>query len=249
MTLSDHDFEGTVNRMATVLAVLAHPDDETFICGGTLARFAAAGHRVVLVCATKGEMGRRVGVPPSATRESLPVIRERELKNACGALGVADLKFLGYRDKSLEIQPMEELVNRIVQEMEDEQPDLTITFHEQLGGHPDHCTIGAATTAAFAWWQASEGSLRAALWFLAWSRTAENPSHYGLTTKQIIEVDVATASNAKLQAYRAHETQSDLNEWLHANDKRALARLPSKEFFIEHTGNSAVTDIVGGKGK
>ncbi|WP_207205070.1 PIG-L family deacetylase [Peribacillus sp. TH16] len=80
------------------MVILAHPDDESFLCGGTIAKISKLGVQVTLLCATKGEMGRRMGNPILTTRESLPKLRELELKNACEELGINDhavFKFKG----------------------------------------------------------------------------------------------------------------------------------------------------------
>ncbi len=61
-----------MNNQRKLLAVFAHPDDETFICGGTLARYAKLGVEITLLCATKGAMGRRMGTPPFVNRETMP---------------------------------------------------------------------------------------------------------------------------------------------------------------------------------
>lgn len=57
---------------------------------------------ITYLCATRGEMGRRLGLPPIATRESLPVLREGELREACRTLGISDLRLMGLRDKTLD---------------------------------------------------------------------------------------------------------------------------------------------------
>lgn len=216
--------------METVLAVFAHPDDETFICGGTLAKYAAQGKRVALVCATKGEMGRRLGVPPTATRETLAALRERELQAACDALGVAQLVFLGLRDKTLEIQPFDDLVEAIAQIMDKELPRRVITFHEQYGGHPDHRTIGRAATRAFLSYKARNPASE--LRFVAWAPIARDPGAYGLRAGDVEDVNVADFLDAKLAAFRAHETQSRMNAWLWESDERGREGLGKIEYFI-----------------
>ncbi|MBI4283555.1 MAG: PIG-L family deacetylase [Chloroflexi bacterium] len=81
------------DRRRGLLACLAHPDDETFGCGGSLARCAAEGIQVHLVCATLGEVGE-ISDPSLASRETLPQVREEELRCACRALGIAELHLL-----------------------------------------------------------------------------------------------------------------------------------------------------------
>lgn len=131
-----------------VLVSLAHPDDETFGCGGTIALYTKAGIPVTYICATRGEMGRNMGRPVAATRESLPVIREAELLEAMRILGVKDTRFLGIWDKLVEFQEPEALANRVKAVIEELNPSLVITFHPEYGGHPDHCAIGRATIRA-----------------------------------------------------------------------------------------------------
>lgn len=220
--------------MSTLVAVFAHPDDETFICGGTLAKYATEGHKVVLVCATKGEMGRRMGIPPTATRESIPALRQKELTDACVALGIVDLQFLGLRDKTLEIQPFEQLVRMILSHLERERPEVVITFHEQFGGHADHCTIGAATTAAFQ--RYATGSPQAKLYFVAWSGFVTRAADYGLEKSTFTSIDISAHLTAKMNAYRAHRTQSKMLEWVWQDSKQSMRRLGNTEYFIAGAG-------------
>ena len=94
-----------------VLVVFPHPDDEAFGVSGTMAAYIESGTPVTYACLTLGEMGRNLGDPPFATRESLPLIRKEVLKNAVKVLGLEDLRMLGYRDnlriqrKLLQISP------------------------------------------------------------------------------------------------------------------------------------------------
>ena len=81
----------------TILAVFAHPDDEGFGCGGTLAALVAEGHRVTLICATNGDVGE-ISDPALATRETLPSVRQGELRAAMDLTGILDVRFLNYRD-------------------------------------------------------------------------------------------------------------------------------------------------------
>ena len=84
----------------SLLAVFAHPDDETFGGGGLLAKYAAEGVRVSPVCATRGEVGE-ISDPALATRENLGEVREGELRAACRVLGIEEPIILGYRDSGM----------------------------------------------------------------------------------------------------------------------------------------------------
>ena len=87
---------------ARVLSIHAHPDDQEFTVGGTLAKWARAGSHIVTVCITSGGAGSNEHTPPGMTREALVPIREAEQRQACRALGVSEVIFLGYEDGLLE---------------------------------------------------------------------------------------------------------------------------------------------------
>lgn len=218
--------------MGTLLAVFAHPDDETFMCGGTLAKVALQGHRVAVVCATKGEMGRRMGNPPVATRESLALLREQEMQRACAALSVAQLSWLGFRDKTLEMEPQNYLLEAVLAQMETERPEVILTFHPEFGGHPDHCAIGLAATAAYQAYRATREDT--CLYYVAWANMG-----WLRNTEQIedwLEEDVHAYLAPKLQAFRAHRTQSGIYRWLWQRDSASMRKLAATEYFISAGG-------------
>ena len=131
-----------------ILGVFAHPDDESFCAGGTLARYAALGAEVMVVSATRGEAGqiRSAGV---ATRRTLGQVREQELSLACQRLGVQHAVCLDYGDGRLQEVDQDVLISRIVEIIRSFRPEAVITFGPDGGyGHPDHIAISAATTAA-----------------------------------------------------------------------------------------------------
>lgn len=144
----------------TVLAVFAHPDDEGFGCGGTLAALVAGGHRVTLICATNGDVGE-ISDPALATPETLASVRQSELRAAMDLMGILDVRFLNYRDsgmpgwedndhpRSLFQAPQERVVQQVETVIRELRPDLVIT-HDPTGGygHPDHVTICQRTEAA-----------------------------------------------------------------------------------------------------
>lgn len=144
-----------------ILAVFAHPDDEAFGTGGTLSKYAAQGHLVYLVCATRGEAGE-ISDPHLATPETLGKVREEELRCAAETMGVAELIFLGYRDSgmagTLENQnplayinaPDEQVIAQLIGNIRQIQPDIILTFEPNGGyGHPDHIAVHRHTVAAF----------------------------------------------------------------------------------------------------
>lgn len=215
--------------MSTVVFSFAHPDDETFICGGTVALLAKQGHRVVVISATKGEMGRRMGVPPIATRESIGKLREKELHEACQALSVHRLQFLNLRDKMLEIVPAQILTDKILRVLQEEQPDAVVTFHDPVGGHPDHAAMGRATTSAF---QMATDLESTRLFYISWSDDASSYRNFPQPVEGVVTVSVRDVLKQKLNAFRAHKTQSGLNKELWGRDEHAVRRLANKEHFV-----------------
>lgn len=152
----------------TILTVLAHPDDESFGMGGTLALYAGRGTNVYLVCATRGEAGS-VDDKHMQGFENIGQLREAELRCAAGILGLKGVYFLGYRDsgmpgaadnhhpEALIQHPLEEVAGKIVHHIRTLKPDVILTF-DPIGGyrHPDHIHIHQATVLAFA--KAADGS-------------------------------------------------------------------------------------------
>ncbi|KGE19377.1 PIG-L family deacetylase [Paenibacillus wynnii] len=211
-----------------LLAVFAHPDDETFICGGTLAKYASEGVEITLVSATRGEMGRRMGNPPYINRETMPAVREKELRRACDSLGIRNLMFLDIRDKTVEFINEDGLTDTIAALINEVNPDVVLTFHEKLGGHPDHCAIGKVTTAAF-----KHTAHRGSLYFISYGNMMEQPERYGYTRQDVVKIDVHDHLEAKLAAFRDHRCQTEIDEWVWEEDRKALGRFGNYEYFLK----------------
>lgn len=143
-----------------LLAVYAHPDDETFGTGGTLAHYARQGVEVYLITATRGEVGE---APPDLKGfASTGEMREDELRCAAGILGIKAVYFLGYRDsgmpgspdnkhpQALAAQPVDQVAREVARYIRELQPQVVMTF-DPIGGyrHPDHIAIHNATVEAF----------------------------------------------------------------------------------------------------
>jgi LmbE family N-acetylglucosaminyl deacetylase len=136
--------------MPCLLFVFAHPDDESFSGAGTAMCCAAAGARIVLLTATRGERGRR-GDPPVCTEPELPACRERELREAAAIIGVDALHLLDYRDRELADAPPDALRGALVGLIRRERPDIVLTFDPHgFNRHPDHVAISRFTSDAIA---------------------------------------------------------------------------------------------------
>ena len=125
-------------RKRTLMAVFAHPDDEAFGTGGTLTKYAAEGHDVYLVTATRGEAGQ-IAEPDLATPANLPFVRERELRCACETYGIHPPLLLGYLDGQLTAVHQGQAVGKLVRIIREIKPDVLITFGpDGIYGHYDH---------------------------------------------------------------------------------------------------------------
>lgn len=193
-----------------LLAVFAHPDDETFRPGGMLALLAQRGVRVHLVTATRGGAGS-CGDPPLCRQEELPTVREQELRCASAALGIEQIRILNYQDGHLaEVDP-EQLTARVSAVVQEIRPQVVLTFGpEGLSGHPDHIAIGRSTAQAFR--QVEEV---AALYAVAVPRSLAKR----LGMKRVrpvpdegidLVVDVSPVWESKLAAIHCHATQRGL---------------------------------------
>ena len=145
-----------------LLAVFAHPDDETFAAGGTLALYARRSADVHVVCATRGELGE---APPGWKGfASVGAMREDELRGAAKILGLAGVHFLGYRDSGMPgspdnrhpqafaAAPPAETARAVARHIRRLRPQVVITF-DPIGGyrHPDHIAAHLAAVEAFRW--------------------------------------------------------------------------------------------------
>src|SRR5690348_4949784 len=147
--------------MATLLLVHAHPDDESISTGGVMMKAKAHGHRVVLVSATRGEVGEIYNMDEATSRPRLGEIRTHELEEAARVIGVDRLEFLDYRDsgmvrtadnedrRSFNKAPVNKAAGKLKALLDEEKPEIVVTFGEDgMYGHPDHIKIHHVTNAA-----------------------------------------------------------------------------------------------------
>jgi LmbE family N-acetylglucosaminyl deacetylase len=135
----------------SILGVFAHPDDEGSV-GGCLAKYAAEGVRAYVACATRGDgVDAQIKDPSIATRETLGLVRSRELACTCEKLGIEPPIFLGYQDGEVDKVPLEEAARNVARIMREIKPLVVVTHGPEGGyGHPDHLAVSAFTTQAFA---------------------------------------------------------------------------------------------------
>jgi mycothiol S-conjugate amidase len=145
-----------VSEQRTLLAIHAHPDDESSKGAGTMARYAEEGVRVVLVCATDGAEGEILNprMDKPGIKERMVELRKAELETACDLLGVAQIYHLGYRDSGMPESEAnkhpdafwnadpEEAVGQLVEIIRREKPQVVLSYDESRGyEHPDHVRV------------------------------------------------------------------------------------------------------------
>jgi N-acetyl-1-D-myo-inositol-2-amino-2-deoxy-alpha-D-glucopyranoside deacetylase len=185
----------------SALAVFAHPDDESFSCGGTLARLAAGGAEVNLICATNGEVGE-ISDPALATPENLGEVRREELRSAARALDIREPYYMGYRDSGMSGTPenqdprclhqtdVDVVGGKVVEFIRRLKPEVVFTFDAGgVYGHPDHIAIHRATSWAIDVLTRENGASLPSLYFTAlprgyMRRLAEEARRHGLAAEQ-----------------------------------------------------------------
>lgn len=205
-----------------VLVVFPHPDDEAFSSAGTIRLFRNMGVPVTYACLTLGEMGRNLGNPPFATRESLPEIRRKELIAACEAMGIEDLRMMGLRDKTVEFEDDEKMVKLVTNLINELNPSLIITFYPGYAVHPDH-----------------EATARAVIEAVRRIPKADRPKIYACafannTVAEIgeptIKHDVSSVKLDKVKALQAHASQT---AWMmEETNKRVEEGKPMSESWL-----------------
>ena len=184
-----------------ILIVYPHPDDEAFSVAGTIAYYTKKMNTpVTYACLTLGEMGRNLGNPPFATRESLPEIRRKELVAAAEAMGIQDLRMLGFRDKTVEFEDDEKMVKLVEGLIEELNPSLIFTFLPGFAVHPDH-----------------EATARAVVEAVRRMPKAARPEIYGCAFandtlekngEPQIQIDIREMKMDKVKALQAHASQT-----------------------------------------
>ncbi len=237
--------------MPSLLCVVAHPDDETMFCGGTLALLAARGVAVHLVCLTRGE-GGELGEPPMCAREELGEVRERELVQAVGKLGGKSLTFLGYVDPVVgpddtlsapEHDPLM-LAGQIVNCIKQFAPEVVLT-HGSDGeyGHPAHVLMHTSVLAAVASLKESAPMLYS---FAAAYPTHPYPRLANASDAADVVVDVSAVLDKKEAAALCHATQTAL--FVRCRSEQAGRPLSVREIllaeesFHRHWPSEAVSD-------
>lgn len=183
-----------------ILVILPHPDDESFGAAGLIALKRKANVPITYACCTLGEMGRSMGKPLIANRETLKDIRKKELEQVAKILNINDLRMLGYRDKTLEFEDEEKLADHFEQIIREVKPTLLVTFYPGYAVHPDHNACGEAVIRAVKRLKREE---RPTVYCIAFSN--DRFEHIG---EPDVEIDISEVADIKIQALKAHRSQT-----------------------------------------
>lgn len=190
----------TLQEERHVLVVYPHPDDEAFSVAGSVRMYRNMGVPVTYACLTLGEMGRNLGNPPFATRESLPEVRRKELVAACAAMGIEDLRMMGLRDKTVEFEDDEKMVQLVTDLIDELNPSLIFTFLPGYAVHPDHEATARAVVEAV---RRIDKEKRPRILACAFANdTIEKIGEPHVT------VDISSVKTDKLKALQAHASQT-----------------------------------------
>jgi len=265
--------------MATLVCFHAHPDDEVISTGGTIARAAAAGHRVVLVVATNGDHGE---VPDDLGPDETLVERRRaETEASARVLGIARVAWLGYTDSgmtgweqnghpnSFHLADAEEAGTRLAEVIREESADV-LTIYDWHGnyGHPDHIAVhrvGLAASRLVPFVRVLEATMNRDVFVRMIEAAREAGTQMGSPDAEqeefdpngpaddgnpmgtpeaelTLSVDVSAHLDAKREAMRCHRSQIEDTSFFLQMPDEIFAQSFGTEWFIEHDGQSPVSD-------
>lgn len=246
--------------MTTLVCFHAHPDDECIGTGGVMARAAAAGHRVVLVIATRGERGEPT---PGVLAEDEPLWERRiaETYESARILGVARVEFLGYVDSGMMGEPtndspysfwtadVEHAATRLAAILSEEHADILTTYDDNGGyGHPDHIQVHrvgvraaelAGTSRVFQGTMNRDRVRRSLAEYIEENsddgpaeRIAEMDSFGKPEAELTHAVDVSDLVEVKRQAMQAHRSQIGDDSWFLTMPEAAFSGAFGTEWYI-----------------
>src|SRR6185369_8424222 len=203
------------------LAIIAHPDDESFLLAGTSLKFAEEGKSVGVICLTRGEKGED-RLKRNLSEDQMAGIRVKELLKACNILRCKCTEYFEHPDGSLDKMDFQKLVDEIVQKIDKYSPEVILTFGpEGVSGHRDHITVYKATLEATK--QAAHKVKEA--WLMSMPASAidafnehqrdrrvhlkhfEKELLQGVPDEQLHIIDITKYSAQKHEALKAHESQ------------------------------------------
>lgn len=216
--------------MKNVVCIFAHPDDEAFGPGGTVAAYAQK-HNVYIICVTNGDAGKNS--TSSTDERELGEIRRGELECSAQTLGVKQVYFLGYKDGTLSNSIYHEIAGKIKDILDDLKPETLFTYEPRgISGHIDHIAVSMITSFLFDKLPYAE-----TLFYYCLSKKARETQgndyfiHFppGYNKEDIgMIVDTSSVWDIKIKAMHCHQSQKH-------DIERVLSRqlqLPREEYFL-----------------
>jgi LmbE family N-acetylglucosaminyl deacetylase len=198
-----------------LLAVFAHPDDETSAAAGTLMHYACEGVDIHVVTATRGERGDLGTGDLIITRRDLPAVREAELRAVLALYGAHPPILLDYRDQELSTADFATLTHDVWRVMVAVRPEVVLTFGPSgISGHEDHITIHRAATAAFHRYRPT-AVVAPRLYYVALPSAVAAQFAFHLHPSEMtlsVCLDIAAVKPIKLQGLRMYRSQRDAQE-------------------------------------
>ena len=218
--------------MKRMLCVFAHPDDECYGPGGTIAQCALDGGEVFITTFTAGEAGT-IGVSKSLPREELAARRRVEMAAACDALGVSSHRILGAPDGGVSGVDSDRAVAEIISDIRRFRPQVVLTFHHLgVSSHPDHIAVARFLDRAFAA-TPDDGPLAYFEWGIPEERAPlyQRPNLIPIPAAEIAAAVPVTpeAMDRKVAAIGAHATQYDF--FLSLQNRFDCREMATPEYF------------------
>ncbi len=220
---------------ARVMSIHAHPDDQEFTVGGTLAKWARAGSEIITICITSGDSGSNEKTDPNMSKDEMVRVREEEQRHACKVLGVKDVVFLRYPDGML--QPtiiLRRDLTRLIRQFKPEAVvcgDPTVRFYgNSYMNHPDHrVAADVALDAVFP----SAGTRLIFPELLSEGLEPHEVSRIFIhgSEKPDTFIDISTTLDAKVSALKEHRSQ--IHDWDPGEMMREWAKEEGKERGLE----------------
>ncbi len=213
----------------TLVAVFAHPDDESFGPCCTLHKYTKT-HDVYIICATKGEVGLS---PKYGSNNTLGEIRAKELEKSAKLIGAKKVLFLGFLDGTLSNSLYHQLASKIESKLKELKPEIVITFEPRgVSGHIDHITVSMATTFVVQ----KLSYVKKLLYFCLSEEKRNTFGDYfiyfppGYKKSEITKtVDVSSLWDLKIKAMAMHQSQKSDGQMV----LKAISRAPKEEHFLE----------------
>lgn len=233
--------------MPSIAAIFAHPDDETFSIGGTIAAYAQRRVEWDVFCATDGDAGR--SAIPVSSRDELAALRRNELISAARLLGVrGEIVTRGHPDGGLAQVDADQLTGEVVRFLREARPAVVITFGPEgaPNAHRDHRAISRAATAAFHLAASPTAypeqnlppHVSARLFYVAWQPPGPGSPHTVHSVSPTARIDVRRELDSKRRAFEMHATQRGLQ------DKFELLALTDDELYAFAGGKAQPRELI-----